>query len=386
MTPDPVRVSSPSNSAPPGVGVGVQLVDEDGTTRLTLSGCVSDTTVSGAWSDTVPPVRERRPGHLVLDGSKLIFCDGTGLALIVELERVVRMGGGRTTFEGFPPDLRRLIDHAILPPEVKARAAPGRVEALGAAAAERIEESRALTSFLGETVLALGWALRHPRKVRGREALLVGERAGPDAVPVVCLLGWLIGLIFAFEGVAPFSRYGAVSRIPTFIAIALARELGPLITAIIVAGRTAAAFAAELGTMKVTEEIDALRTLGLDPVRLLVVPRVLAAMIVTPLLGLVCTGAGLVGGYAVMASLGYGWHFYIEQVKWAVTAASFTLGFSKGFAFGFVVGTTGCAHGLRTRAGPGAVGASTTTAVVASIVLVIIVDGIFAYVWYACGK
>jgi phospholipid/cholesterol/gamma-HCH transport system permease protein len=173
--------------------------------------------------------------------------------------------------------------------------------------------------------------------------------------------------------------------IPTLLSFAMVRELGPLITAIILAGRSGSAFAAELGTMKVTEEINALTTFGLDPSRFLVVPRILAAIIVTPLLSVFGTLFGLVGGYLIMLGLGYGLPFYVNQVRASVNWVDFLQGVFKAGVFAFLIAAIGCLKGLQTRSGPGAVGDSTTRAVVAGIVMIVVADGLLGVVFYYLG-
>jgi phospholipid/cholesterol/gamma-HCH transport system permease protein len=163
------------------------------------------------------------------------------------------------------------------------------------------------------------------------------------------------------------------------------RELGPLITAVLLAGRSGSAFAAEIGTMKVTEEVSALQTLGLNPVRFLAVPRVLAAMLVTPLLTLYCNLLGVLGGYTVMAGYQFTFRQYLSAVRNATNYQDLAGGVFKTVVFAFIIGGIGCMRGLRTGAGPGAVGDSTTRAVVAGIVVVIVADGLFGVAYFYLG-
>lgn len=180
-------------------------------------------------------------------------------------------------------------------------------------------------------------------------------------------------------------RFGADIFVADLLGIAMLREMGPLITAIILAGRSGSAFAAELGTMKVREEIDALRTMGLEPVRFLVLPRVIAAVAMIPVLTVFANLFGLMGGAIVMRSLGYPLVTYVNQVLSAVTVGDLMGGLLKSFVYGIVVAAVGCLRGLETKTGASAVGQSTTSAVVSGIVLIAIVDGLFAVVFYALG-
>jgi phospholipid/cholesterol/gamma-HCH transport system permease protein len=189
----------------------------------------------------------------------------------------------------------------------------------------------------------------------------------------------------AFQSAIPMREFGADIYVANLIGLSMLRELGPLLTAIILAGRSGSAFAAELGTMKVSEELDALVTMGLEPVDFLVVPRLIAAVAMTPLLSIWAGFLGLVGGAVVMRSLGFPFVTYVIQVESAVTVSDMISGLSKAFVFGIVVAAIGCLRGLQTRSGASAVGQSTTRAVVSGLVLITIVDGVFAVVFYYLG-
>lgn len=351
-----------------------------------MRGRLDAASVSRLWPVVIRPLRKSPVTSADVDASDLEYCDGAGLGLLVEIDRLVRLNGGSTTFTGLSEELQRLLDRAMLrtaPP--KAPSPLPAVAQLGAATAGVGRDVVALTAFLGEVVAAFVWAVLHPRRVRWRDTFVIAEKLGANAVPVVCLLGWLVGLIISFQSATPLKRFAADSMIPTLLAISMVRELGPLFTAIILAGRSGSAFAAEIGTMKVTEEINALTTFGLEPVRFLVVPRLLAAVLMTPLLSVMCMLAGLVGGYIVMASLGYGVAFYITEVRRAVDYVDLLQALFKSAVFAFLVCGIGCLRGLRTASGPGAVGDSTTRAVVAGIVLVVVADGILGVVFYFIG-
>jgi phospholipid/cholesterol/gamma-HCH transport system permease protein len=333
----------------------------------------------------------------IVDGSGIEYCNGAGLGLLVEIDRIVRSrmpgearpdeaGERGAEFRGLGKELSRLLEHALprkpIPPRARRL---GVVEQVGAATKGIVADIAAIVAFLGEVTAAFAWALMHPRRVRWRDVLLVAEKAGANAVPVVVLLGWLVGLIISFQSAPPLQRFAAESTIPNLLSVSVVRELGPLFTAIILAGRSGSAFAAEIGTMKVTEEVNALTTFGLDPVRFLVVPRVLAAVLMVPLLSIMCTVAALVGGYIIMAMLGYGLAFYVNEVNRAVDYVDLLQGLVKSGVFAFLICGIGCLRGLRTGAGPGAVGDSTTRAVVAGIILTVAADGVLGVVFYFAG-
>jgi phospholipid/cholesterol/gamma-HCH transport system permease protein len=204
-------------------------------------------------------------------------------------------------------------------------------------------------------------------------------------VGITALLGFLIGLILAFQSAVAMQKFGVEVFVADLVVISLFRELGPLITAFILASRSGSAFAAELGTMKVNEEIDALTTMGLDPVRFLVLPRVVAAVAVLPLLTLFNHFFGLVGCGVVMTSLDIPVATYLERVREAADLGDLFGGLIKTFVFGTLIAGIGCLRGLQTGTGPSAVGDSATRAVVSGIVAIVVADGVFAVLYYFLG-
>lgn len=378
-----VQLAGATSSGEERSGASASVTSQGGSTHVALSGRLDADSIASIWETVVPPVRGSALSALTVDGKGVSYCDGAGIGLLMELALVCRAKKVPIAFEGLSEDLRTLIEKAT-PAELPAPAAPKPdvVSSIGLSARSVLEDMYELISFLGDSILAFGWAITHPTRVRWPDVLLVCERAGVNALPVVMLLGFLMGLIIAFQTATPLQEYGAVSQIPVLMGLAMVRELGPLTTAIILAGRSGSAFAAEIGTMKVTQELDALNTFGVRPMRFLVVPRVLAAMIMTPLLANFCTLMGLLGGIPTMLSFGYTLQFYIEGVRSAVGPEDLLQGLLKAVIFAFVIGAVGCQRGLKTGSGPGAVGRSTTSAVVAGIVLIVVVDGLLGVVFF----
>lgn len=361
-----------------------------GGAEIVLRGRLDAASLPSLWPKVVEALQQSPATRARVDASAVTYCDGAGLGLLVEIQRVLAprspAGASAVEFSGLSGELARLLERAapaIAPPAPTKRV--GFVRRVGHATFLVLSDIRSLIEFLGETVSAFGWAVRRPGRVRWADTLLVAEKAGANAVPVVALLGFLVGLIISFQSASPLKRYAAESTIPMLLSISLVRELGPLFTAIILAGRSGSAFAAEIGTMKVTEEINALTTFGLEPVRFLVVPRVLAAVLMTPLLSIVCTLAGLIGGYIIMASLGFTLRFYVNEVQRSVDYVDLLQGLFKAGVFAFLIAAIGCLRGLKTASGPGAVGDSTTRAVVAGIILIVVADGILGVVFYHAG-
>jgi len=362
---------------------------DGGTLTLIMTGRWDSDTTGKWWQRGQQMLSQGKPRRLVIDASGVSYCDGAGVAFLIDLQQLQIRTGGDATIQGLQEEFRRLLD---IYGDISINRPPGRrreplsiIEQVGKAAVELWRDLQALLTFVGELALTLLRAARHPRLVRWKDAWLVAEQSGVDALPIIALIGVLLGLILAFQSAIPMRRFGADIFVADLLGIAMLREMGPLITAIILAGRSGSAFAAELGTMKVREEIDALRTMGLEPVRFLVLPRVIAAVAMIPVLTVFANLFGLMGGAIVMRSLGYPLVTYVNQVLSAVTVGDLMGGLLKSFVYGIVVAAVGCLRGLETKTGASAVGQSTTSAVVSGIVLIAIVDGLFAVVFHALG-
>ena len=239
-------------------------------------------------------------------------------------------------------------------------------------------------SYLGETVASAMSTLCHPRRFRFGDFALAFQRAACDGLPVCTGMGFLLGLILAFESAAAFRTFGLHSYVASLLAIGLFRELGPIITAIVLAGRSGSAFAAEIGAMKTDDELDALSTMGLAPVAFLVMPRVAAAALAMPVLTIFAELAGLAGGALVLAAMDVPPVVFWSNVVSASSAFIIALGLAKSVLFGAMVGLIGCIAGLRTRMSADGVGVSTTAAVVGGIVSVAVADGVMAvlcHIW-----
>jgi phospholipid/cholesterol/gamma-HCH transport system permease protein len=218
-----------------------------------------------------------------------------------------------------------------------------------------------------------------------RDVLRFADEAGVRSLPLVLMLGFLFGLILAFQSAVAMQAFGAELYVANLVSISVLRELGPLLASVILAGRTGSAFAAEIGTMQVNEEVSALRTMGLDPVTMLVLPRLMAAMLVMPVMTVVLEVAALFGMLAVMTGLGYPVVAVLTQVQGAARTQDLFGGLFKAVCFGAAVAGIGCSAGLSTGVGPRAVGLSATAAVVGGIVATVILDGLFAVVFYRIG-
>lgn len=261
----------------------------------------------------------------------------------------------------------------------------GVVSDIGRTAAEGYATFRAKMAFVGETVFEALRLMVHPRAFRGGDFALAFQRAAFDGLPISTGIGFLLGVILAFQSAAALKQFGVEVYIADLLAIGLFRELGPLVTAIILAGRSGSAFAAELGIMKVNEELDALATMGLPPVRFLVLPRVTAAFCAMPILTIFAELAGLVGGAIVLEMMNVPTTVFWRHVTETSTAWMIVLGLAKGAFFGALVGMTGCSAGLRARLSADGVGTAATAAVVGSIVSIAVADGLLAVLCWVWG-
>jgi phospholipid/cholesterol/gamma-HCH transport system permease protein len=363
----------------------LRVEDGEGGAVLRLTGRLDDGTVAACWNEALSAV-SCAPGAVEIDCHGVDYCGGAGFALLAALEEAARTRGASLQLQGLAPRFREIYDtvdreklHAAPAPP---RGHGGRVAEVGYVAAERAADWRAETEFVGETLAGL-WALaRHPRRLRIREWWKIVEKAGGDALPIVGLISFLTGVIIAFQAAMPMRQFGVDIFVVNLVALAITRELGPIMTAIVLAGRTGSAFAAEIGTMKVNEEVAALTTMGLNPVRFLAVPRVLAGIVVTPLLTIYSMAAGIAGGLVVMMLIDFPLSTLMNQLSGALKLQDIAAGLIKSFFFGAVVAGVGCLRGLRTGAGPAAVGDATTRAVVTGIFLIVVLDAIFAVVYY----
>jgi phospholipid/cholesterol/gamma-HCH transport system permease protein len=364
--------------------------DAQGATVVALRGALDVVTASRARRELIARLAGRSLRSLEIDASGLERGDVSGMVILHELRSGVFTQGVRGLVVGLRPELEKLL--AAFPSEetlrrVEAGPEPVSVpEEVGAATLSLLRDTRVQITFLGSVAQSLADAVRRPRRTRFAEAVRVFDTAGPNALPLVTLVSLLTGFVIAFESVEPLARFGAEIYIADTIGTAMTRELGPIMTAIVLAGRSGTAFAAELGTMKVNEELAALETMGLDPIRFLVIQRILACTLLTPLLTAYSMAAGIAGGAIVMRAIGFSGATIRNELMTSLLVSDVAFGLGKSLVFGALVAAVGCQRGLETGQGAIAVGRSATRAVVASIVLIIIVDALFAVLAFVLGK
>jgi phospholipid/cholesterol/gamma-HCH transport system permease protein len=329
------------------------------------------------------------PDQLKVDASAIDYCDSAGIGLLLKLRDMQQSRNKSFVIDGLKPEFNKLL--TLFDPGKIAVATPQGslsrrvVEEVGRSVVAFVTGVGEEVSFIGELSVKLVQSLAHPLRLRWQDTMLITEKTGANAVGIVSLMGFLIGLILAFQSAIPMKMFGAQIFVADLVGISLFRELGPLITAVIVASRTGSSFAAEIGTMTVNEEVDALVTMGLDPVKFLVIPRVLSTIFVMPLLTMFNNIVGLVGAGVLMLSIGFTPITYIQRLQLAVHPHDVIGGLVKTLVFGALIASIGCLRGLQTRRDASGVGDAATQAVVSSIVAIVVTDGIFAVLYYHLG-
>lgn len=355
--------------------------------EIGLSGSLDADGTATLWRDCLQLVEAVGPNETIeLDLSGVTYLDGAGVGLLLDMRRQARTN---FSWHHLPEKYASLLAPLEKIPLPESFEAPSRKESLpvyfGRLAVGLTADLREQVAFTGKVLVWSLRALLHPASVRWGETWRIFQIVGNNALLIVIMIGFLMGMIMAFQAAMPLQQFGVDIFTVNLVALAMLRELGAIMTAIVVAGRSGTAFAAEIGTMKVNEEVNALTTMGLDPARFLVFPRVLAGMLATPILTIYANLAGIAGGLFVVWTLGYTWPAMITQLTGAVDFEDVLTGLIKSVVFGFLIAAIGCLRGLQTGSGALAVGASTTRAVVSSIVLIILTDGLFAVVFYAIG-
>lgn len=292
--------------------------------------------------------------------------------------------------EGLPSGVRRLLDLAFAVPERtgarREAARPPLLDRIGEDAIASFRSAGAMLAFIGEAFLAFLKLLRGKARFRRSDLFLTIQESGAEALPIVSLISLLVGLILAFAAATQLRQFGAQIYVADAVGIGMARDMGAMMTAIIMAGRTGAAFAAQLGTMQVNEEIDALKTMGFAPMEFLVLPRMLALSVMLPLLTLYADLMGILGGAAVgIGMLDLGAWEYFNQTLAALQPTTFILGLVKSAVYGVLVALAGCLRGMQCRGSAAAVGAATTSAVVTAIVFIIASCGILTVLYEVLG-
>ena len=366
--------------------------------KIVLSGVVNVYTLGGVWTQmrgaqaawlAKIPQTDLSKAKLVFDASAVTSLDGAGIAFLIGVEEAQQSVGAQFQLQGLASRYQPLLNEFdpiknLFPvPVVKLKQSI--FVTTGIATQNLISDLKGLVSFAGHLSSDLFWSVRHITQVRWGDFVNAAVQAGIAALPIVGLVSFLIGVILSFQAAIGMKQFGAVSFVGPLAALGIVREMGPLITAILLAGRSSAAFAAEIGTMTVNSEVDALVSGGLSPMRFLVVPRVLAGILVAPILTLYADIISIIASMCTMQIYGIPFVNFYNGMLSAVDVEDIFSGLVKATMFGVVVSAMGCLRGMQTGTGAAAVGISATRAVVSSIVMIVLVDGIFAVISYKTG-
>ncbi len=329
---------------------------------------------------------------VIFDLSNIGKLDTTGAWLLHKGRRLFEGQGARATFIGANGPQATLLDAVTKADHEVVDHPPHRnqivviLERMGRTLEEVGHTLRDATAFFGLVLETLGKTILNPRRMRLTSTVYNMEQAGLNAVPIVSLISFLIGAVLAFQGAQQLRKFGADVFTVNFVAISFLREVGILLTAIIVAGRSGSAFTAQIGSMKVREEVDAMRTLGLDPAEVLVLPRVIALILMMPILGFIAAIMGLAGGgLVVLLVLGMSPEMYIQRLYDALDFWDVFTGVIKAPVFGLLIAVIGCFEGMKVEGSAESVGQRTTASVVESIFTVIVVDAFFSILFIQLG-
>jgi phospholipid/cholesterol/gamma-HCH transport system permease protein len=357
---------------------------DDGNIVIELgeAGSVEGQKVDGVLEKAQSVFESAREGDAMEFRGQSITGSATASAsTLLVLIRMAEAKGIRVDLDSLPESIRPLLKLSLAVPLRTASGdrREGFVIRLGRQAVDVSQATRRFVEFLGELIFCFGKLLVGRSRFRKRDFSIILQDCSVGALPIVSLLATLTGTILAFVGAVQLRKFGATIYMTDLVGLAMAREMAAIMTGVIMAGRTGAAFAAQIGSMNVNQEVDALETVGLSPVEFLVLPRTLALILVMPLLTLYANVLGWMGGFLVAMPMNINAAEYWNQLTESIGLGHIIFGISKSFFFGIVVATTGCYYGLRSGRSSAAVGTATTRAVVAGITWIIVLDALFAF-------
>jgi phospholipid/cholesterol/gamma-HCH transport system permease protein len=359
-----------------------------------LEGDVLVLALAGGWQITGPrpawtgPRRDAPPRVVRVETAAIERWDSSLLLFLFDVQQRCRAAGVECDLRALPDRTRDLLSQLSASHETSVPAERSRnfLAVVGHATVELFGKSGGLFQFVGECVIGAVRVFKHPRKFRWRDCLEEMQQCGAMALPIVSLISFLVGVTLAYTGALVLRQYGGDIYVADLIGLATVREMGAMMTAVILAGRTGAAFAATLGNMKANEEIDALETLGISPVDFLVLPRLVALFLMMPLLALYANALGILGGMAVsFGVLSISPTAYWIETGTIVGIGDVSVGVIKAMSFGLIVGLSGCLRGLQAERSAAGVGRAATSAVVTAILLIIVADAVFAVLFNVIG-
>lgn len=353
---------------------------------MRISGRLDRDALEPALAQLRQILSQNRPQHVVLELSNLEAMDSTGALALTMMQQEALALGATAELKNLATsaaELKSLLDPQELakPPLIPEARKLDFVSEVGQSFLEVMDDFKQMVAFLGDFAIASIRAIKNPKLVRWGDVALYMERVGVDGLPIVGLISFLLGLIIAFMSSLQLASFGANIFVASLVAVAMVRELGPIMTAVLIAGRSGSAFAAEIGTMKVNEEVEALEVMGYNPVSFLAIPKVLASLIVIPLLTLYSDLLAILGGMMVgVLGLDLTVYAYVQQTIKSLAVSDVTSGLLKSIFFAVIIAGVGCQRGFTVRGGAQAVGSATTSAVVTAMFLIIVTDSIFAIV------
>jgi phospholipid/cholesterol/gamma-HCH transport system permease protein len=359
------------------------LIRLSGAWRL-RGGVASDTTVQQELE------RSPQPARVTFEVQNLTHWDSSILTFLTKVSELCRQHGIAMDRAGLPAGVRRLLELAEAVPEKKG----ARKEEVEAPFFERVgntaigagESLGEMLQFLGEMSITFVRLFRMKARFRAVDLVLLIQQCGAQALPIVTLISFLVGVILAFVGAVQLKQFGAQIYVADLVGIAMIHDMAAMMTGIIMAGRTGAAFAAQLGTMKVTQELDAFTTMGFSPLEFLVLPRVIALVLMMPMLCLYSDFVGVMGGAVIgVGMLDLSWTTYFRETTSAINMTDVLGGVFKGAVYGVLIALAGCLRGMQCGSSSSAVGDAATSAVVTGIVAIVVACGIFAVVFYVLG-
>jgi phospholipid/cholesterol/gamma-HCH transport system permease protein len=362
------------------------LQSDDGAMMLHIQGRMDASSAADMIEGVKALLTNHPPSSLTINLQKVTYLDDFGALVLAELKNLMAGKKNRFFLKNASDEVKEvlsILDFNALGEGVAItkKRSPDMFTRLGDGVFRQASDLKFVFSFIGSVCLALFYVGLHPKSLRMSDTVESMEKTGVDAVPIVALISFLLGLIMAFMSSVQLRQFGANIYVASLVSLAMVRELGPIMTAIIVAGRSGSAFAAEIGTMKISEEVDALFTMGFDPTRFLVVPKIVATIIVVPLLTLFSDLFAIMGGLVVgVFMLDLTANAYMAQTIKTLTLFDVFWGFLKSGVFALLITVVGCLRGFQVRGSAASVGRATTSAVVTGIFLIILSDSIFAII------
>ncbi len=356
--------------------------------------------LSGSWqlSDGIASAerlfdatgRAVKPGRLEVDASSLTDWDSALVVFLVDLRKRCERSNVTLDLSSLPSGATRLVDLALAVPKregaARSDSRAGFVETLGRDVLGALKSAGEMLDFLGQSIIALGRVAKGRARFRMSDVYLIFQQCGPEALPIATLIAFLVGTILGFVGLVQLEQFGADIYVANLVAVAMVRELGGMMTGIIMAGRTGAAFAAQLGTMNVNDEIAAFRTVGIDPVEFLVLPRMLALIVAVPLLTVYANIVGMLGGSVVCIALSdISLVQYYGQTVASIDLVDWASGMFKATIYGIIIAIAGCLRGMQSSKSAAAVGDAATSAVVTAIVFIILAEATLTVAFQILG-